>query len=152
MTGLSIRPARQGDVDQLVGLMRDFYGDDGDPFGEDESRACFRTLVSDSLWGRVFVADDGDSLAGYAALTFGFSMEFGGRDAFIDDLYVAATHRGKGLGRALIGACEQACVDAGVRALHLAVRPGNPAAALYRRVGFRERQHRLMTKRIAAPE
>ncbi len=94
------------------------------------------------------MADEGGALVGYVALTFGFSMEFGGRDAFIDDLYVVDSHRAQGIGRALIAACENTCKEAGVRALHLAVRPSNPAASLYRRLGFREQEHRLMSKRL----
>ncbi len=34
--------------------------------------------------------------AGYAALTFGFSLEVGGRDAFIDELFLIEAARGKG--------------------------------------------------------
>jgi ribosomal protein S18 acetylase RimI-like enzyme len=75
-------------------------------------------------------------------------MQYGGRDAFIDDLYVLPSHRGRGVGSALFDACERACKGLGVRALHLGVRPTNRAAALYRRLGFREQEHRLMTKSL----
>lgn len=143
-----VRGATAADVEALVVLMRDFYREDGDAFSEDESRAAFAALVATPAWGRVWVADDGGSLVGYVALTFGYSMEFGGRDAFIDDLYVVPSHRAQGVGRRLIAACEDACREVGARALHLGVRPTNPAASLYRRVGFREQEHRLMTKRL----
>jgi GNAT superfamily N-acetyltransferase len=36
---------------------------------------------------------------GYIVLAFGFSFETGGRNAFIDELYVAPEHRGKGIAR-----------------------------------------------------
>jgi GNAT superfamily N-acetyltransferase len=144
----SIRPATDGDVERLVALMETFYRDDGDPFAPAEARAAFAALVAEPSWGRVWVAANGGGIVGYAVLTFGFSMEFGGRDAFIDDLYVVASHRGRGTGRALLEACERTCRDVGVRALHLEVRASNPAAALYRRLGFRDHEHRLMTKRL----
>jgi len=145
-----IRPANVGDLDVLVALMRDFYVEEGDPFDAGASRAAFAALLADPSWGRVWLAEEAGVGIAYIALTLGFSLEFGGRDAFVDDLYVIPTHRGQGIGRALLSACEQACRELGVRALHLAVRPSNPAAVLYRRVGFRERQHRLMTKRLHA--
>jgi diamine N-acetyltransferase len=145
----SVRPATAADVERLVALMRDFYDEDGDAFNEDESRASFAALVATPAWGGVWVADEAGALVGYVALTWGFSMEFGGRDAFIDDLYVVASRRSEGIGRALIAACEAACNEVGVRALHLGVRPTNPAVSLYRRVGFREQEHRLMTKRLS---
>ena len=141
-----IRLATAEDADVLVGLMHDFYHDDGDPFDAEASRTAFTALLDEPTWGLVWLAEDGGNHIGYVALTFGYSMEFGGRDAFVDDLYVAPSHRGQGVGQALLGACEYACRELGIRAVHLAVRPANPAAALYRRVGFREREHRLMTK------
>lgn len=143
-----IRPANAGDLETLVALMRDFYREDADPFDAKESQAAFAALLAEPSWGRVWLAEHESIVVAYAVLTLGFSMEFHGRDAFIDDLYVARAHRGLGIGNALIAACEKACKDLGVRALHLEVRPTNPAASLYRRLGFRDHQHHLMTKRL----
>jgi diamine N-acetyltransferase len=145
----SIRAANAGDLETLVALMRDFYLEDADPFVEEESRTAFAALLAEPSWGRLWLAQQGTSAVGYVVLTLGFSMEFGGRDAFIDDLYVTSSHRGQGIGGALITACEQACKDLGIRALHLEVRSTNPATSLYRRLGFRDHEHRLMTKRLA---
>ena len=65
---------------------------------------------------------------GYLVVAFGYSLEFRGRDAFVDELYVAPTHRGRGLGREALRVAEPCCLEAGVRALHLEVRPGNARA------------------------
>lgn len=145
----SIRAANADDLETLVALMRDFYLEDADPFVEEESRTAFAALLAEPSWGRLWLAQLGTSAVGYVVLTLGFSMEFGGRDAFIDDLYVTSSHRGQGIGGALIAACEQACKDLGIRALHLEVRSTNPATSLYRRLGFRDHEHHLMTKRLA---
>jgi ribosomal protein S18 acetylase RimI-like enzyme len=150
MTAL-IRAASLADVDALVTLMSAFYREDGDSFDADASRAAFTALLAEPAWGRVWLAEEDGSVIAYVALTLGYSMEFGGRDAFVDDVYVVPTHRGRGVGSALLAECEQACHELGVRALHLGVRPSNRAAALYRRFGFREQQHRLMTKRLTPP-
>jgi diamine N-acetyltransferase len=143
----SIRAATVPDLETVVTMMRDFYREDGDLFLESESRTAFATLLATPSWGSVWLAQH-ETVVGYAALTLGFSLEFHGRDAFIDDLYVVPSHRGQGIGRALVAACEQACRELGVRALHLAVRPTNRAASLYQRLGFRYQEHRLMTKRL----
>jgi ribosomal protein S18 acetylase RimI-like enzyme len=144
----SVRAANTDDLATLVTLMRDFYREDGDPFFENESRAAFATLLAKPSLGRIWLAQDATLTVGYVVLTLGFSMEFLGRDAFIDDLYVVPSHRGHGIGRALIDACERTCRHLRVRALHLEVRSTNPAASLYRRLGFRDHQHHLMTKRL----
>jgi ribosomal protein S18 acetylase RimI-like enzyme len=87
--------------------------------------------------------------AGYLVLTWGYSLEFHGRDAFIDELYVAPAHRGVGVGRDAVAFAETACREHGAGAVHLEVELDNERAhGLYRRSGFAERGLRLMTKRL----
>jgi ribosomal protein S18 acetylase RimI-like enzyme len=84
---------------------------------------------------------------GYAVLLFGYSLEYRGRDAFVDDVYLAPARRGRGLGRTVLEQVESAARELGVRALHLEVERENAAAqALYRRRGFRDTERLLMTK------
>jgi ribosomal protein S18 acetylase RimI-like enzyme len=57
--------------------------------------------------------------------------------AFLYDIEVAAAHRGRGLGRALLAAGESAAREQGAAALELNVFGANPAAAdLYRTSGY----------------
>jgi GNAT superfamily N-acetyltransferase len=60
-------------------------------------------LVSDDAKGDVWIAFRDDEPAGYAVLIIRHSMEYGGPDAFIDDLYVRPAHRRQGLGREALG-------------------------------------------------
>jgi ribosomal protein S18 acetylase RimI-like enzyme len=100
-------------------------------------------------FGIAIVADEGGRIVGYLALVWGFSLEFGGRDAFLDELYVVPDRRGRGIGSALIEAAEAACVQAGAMALHLAVERSNAGACkLYRRLGFTGHDKLLLTKRV----
>jgi ribosomal protein S18 acetylase RimI-like enzyme len=87
--------------------------------------------------------------AGYAALTFGWSLEWGGRDAFMDELFVEAAQRGQGLGRAALRALMEEARALGVRALHLEVEASNPAGqALYRSEGFSGSDRQLLSRRL----
>lgn len=131
---------------------RDFFAEDRYPFNEEESRTNLALLLSDPRLGRVFVLEDGETPAGYLVLTFGFSLEFGGRNALVDELYVAPAHRGRGLGTQALVAAEELCSDLGIRAIHLVVeRYKEDAQALYRRVGFVAYERDVMTKRLATP-
>ena len=86
-------------------------------------------------------------------LSLGFSIEHGGRDGFIDDLYLVPAARGMGLGRALLAFAVGEAEKLGIRMLHLEVEPGNDRAHdLYRRNGFTESGRRLMSLRLAIPE
>jgi GNAT superfamily N-acetyltransferase len=144
------RPATPGDLEALHAMRREFYADDGSAFADGVARAALAELLAQPAWGRVWVlADDeaGGAPAGFAILAFGFSLEFHGRDAFVDELYLRAPYRGRGLGALALAALEDAAREAGVRALHLEVDPANDRAlALYDRWGFRRHARTLMTK------
>jgi ribosomal protein S18 acetylase RimI-like enzyme len=143
------RLATPSDLEAVLALHRDFFAEDGYAFREEESRGNLARLLAEPGLGRVLVMEEGEKLAGYLVLTFGFSLEFGGRDALIDELYVAPGHRGRGLGTQGIAAAEAACRELGVRTVHLVVerhKVGVPA--LYRRLGFVAPPRDVMTKRL----
>lgn len=143
------RLARTDDLPSLLRLMRAFYQDTDTPFDAEAASRALAALVADPDLGRVFLIEVAAELAGYAVLTLGFSLEFEGKDAFVDELFVAPEHRGRGLGLAAIRLLETVAAELGVMALHLEVGPDNEGAlGLYRRAGFEDRRHRLMTKRL----
>jgi diamine N-acetyltransferase len=145
----ALRPATLDDVATLVGLMRAFYAEDGHAFREDAARGALVGLLEEPAHGRVFVIEADGETAGYAAVTFGYSLEFHGRDAFLDELYVRPDKRGAGLGRVAIERATEVCRAEGIGAIHLEVGPGNDAARrLYEAAGFVDRAHHLMTRRL----
>lgn len=84
-------------------------------------------------------------------LTLGFSIENGGRDAFIDEVYLLPEQRG-GRGDEVMAFVEAAARSLGVRNLYLEVVAGNDrATALYGKRGFvdLEAGRRMMQLRIA---
>lgn len=92
---------------------------------------------------------DGERGAGYVVLTLGWSLEHRGRDAFVDELFVAPAHRGRGFAKRLLDVLEEACRGLGVNALHLEVERKNATAReLYARRGYRDRDRLLLTKRF----
>jgi ribosomal protein S18 acetylase RimI-like enzyme len=130
--------------------MAENYAEAGYPFDPVAARDCFAAIVRDPALGRAWLVGVGGEVAGYAVLTLGYSLEYRGFDAFVDDLYVVPAQRGRGLGRAALEAVEAAARELGVRALHLEVERENASAqTLYRRRGFRDNDRRLMTKRLA---
>lgn len=143
------RPAAEADLDAVLGMMRRFYAEDGYPFVEAESRRAAEELIRDPRLGRLWVAVDGARVAGYLAVTLGFSLEQRGRDAFVDELFLEPESRGRGLGREALAIAEAYCREQGVRSLHLEVEyHREQALELYRRSGFKDHGRRLMTKRI----
>src|SRR5215210_2563821 len=113
------RTAETSDADTLVEMMRDFNAHERIAFDEREVRAVLAQLLADDSHGLACLIHVGGEVAGYFVLAFGFSVEFRGRDAFIDELFVKDEFRGRGLGAAAIRFAEGLCRARGVRALHL---------------------------------
>lgn len=138
------------DAPHILEMMRDFYVQDGLVFDEAAANQALEKLLGDDSCGYVWLIYLDGEIAGYAVLTFGFSLEFHGRDAFIDEIYLMPDCRGKGVGGKAIRFLEDICRRAGVRALHLEVERANTKAqSVYRKAGFADHDRYLMTKWIA---
>jgi GNAT superfamily N-acetyltransferase len=145
------RLAEPRDVDTIVAMMRGYYAQDGYTFVDAEARAAALMLINDAHLGRLWVTCEGERVVGYVAVALGFSFEYRGREAFVDELFIAESHRGRGLGREALELAEAYCRDAGVNALHLEVeRHRSRAQELYRKRGFEDLGRYLMTKWLTA--
>jgi ribosomal protein S18 acetylase RimI-like enzyme len=134
-------------AEAILSLMEGFYAEERYPFDRDKARAALEAFLADPGLGRAWLFRDEGAAVGYFVLTLGFSLEYGGRDAFVDELFVSRSHRGKGLGRRALEVIDAACRELGVQALHLEVEKNNFAAAeLYRKLGFEDHARRLMSK------
>lgn len=132
-------------------LVEALYLDDGDiPFEQAKVERALVLLIASPDWGRVFVSESAGRAVGYAVTGIGFSLEFGGRDAFVDELFVVPDMRSRGVGSALIDCVLTFCMGVGVRALHLEVGRANTGAQkLYRRLGFVDHDRYLMTRALS---
>ncbi len=150
---VSLAPATAADLDQLFAYMQALRIDDPMPaheFADDAAvRGAMEQLVGDQAAGRVWLIQHSNEPVGYVALTFCYILEFGGRCGFVDELYVEAANRGRGVGKAALKLAMDAARGLAVRALFLEVSHENAAAeALYRSAGFDERPYRLLNRWI----
>lgn len=102
------RLAVESDADAILEFMRAYYALDGHGFDPAKARGALIGLLRDLNLGRVWIildADrlDGDAAVGYVVLCFGYSLEWLGRDAFVDEFYLREEYRGRGWGRATRG-------------------------------------------------
>jgi GNAT superfamily N-acetyltransferase len=138
------------DIGALVSLMREFYGEASYALDEDWAAASFSALLGDPSRGMAWIVKVDGEPAGHAVLTLRHSMEFGGLDAFVDDLFVRAKHRRRGLGRALLSALFDECSRRGVLAVHVETGADNVAArALYGSFGMIDRRRLLLTTTLS---
>jgi GNAT superfamily N-acetyltransferase len=89
-------------------------------------------LLDSDTYGVIWVTDELDA---YAVVTWSWSLESGGLEAILDEIYVR--HRGEGTGSALIGHLLGDCDARRVRRVFLETEAPNDAARrLYTRFGF----------------
>ena len=114
---------------------------------EDEALAAATLrLLSDPSLGAVWLIEHDGATIGHAVVTYGFDLEFGGRDSFLTELWVDPEARGRGAATAALQLLEGELRRLDVRALHLGVLPDNPARRLYERSGFVASPRVFMTR------
>jgi ribosomal protein S18 acetylase RimI-like enzyme len=109
---------------------------------------ALRRLLGDPTLGGIWLVTRDDIAIGHAVVTYGYDLEFGGRDSFLTELWIDPAERGRGAATATLALLEPELRARDVRALHLGVRPDNPAIRLYERAGFERSPRVVMTRRL----
>jgi GNAT superfamily N-acetyltransferase len=141
------REATAADLEAILPLVAEFCGHFEYRFSAAGARASLGTLLSDPKLGRLFAIETSGTVIGYMVLAFSFSLEFGGRTAFIDEFFVGPGGRGRGLGGQALDFVSEYCRGLGINAILLEAEENNPrASALYERSGYESFGRRLLTK------
>lgn len=135
------------DLIQLVPLIADFYTLENIPFDKGATLNSLEELISNPSWGYLWMIKADSDLIGYLIVTLGYSLEFKGRDAFVDEIYLTEQYRNQGIGSQVLIFAADFCKNQGVRAFHLEVaRDNERAQRVYEKLGFVKReQYFLMT-------
>jgi ribosomal protein S18 acetylase RimI-like enzyme len=146
----SLRTADPSDVPFLLACMVEFNRGEKIAWEPSTGEAPLRRLLGDPRLGRVAMVVVGGADVGYAVVTYGYDLEFGGPDAFLTEIYLTPPARERGIGRAVVKALVAELAAAGFGALHLQVRPDNVAAKrLYLSAGFEGTTRVFLSKRLA---
>jgi ribosomal protein S18 acetylase RimI-like enzyme len=144
-----LRVASADDIDALVAMMVDFNRGELIEADPRTLRPALAQLLADESLGRVWLFEAGGETLGYAVLTFGYDLEFAGRDAFVTEIYLRPGARGKGIGRVALAKMEAEARQLDAGAIHLMVRPENsPAVALYASAGYTSPPRTFLSKRL----
>jgi GNAT superfamily N-acetyltransferase len=150
MKPLSLRIARTHDAPTLLDMMEDFNRIEEINWSRERVQIALTKLLADEALGIAGIFHAAMAPHGYFVLTWGYDLEWHGRDAFLTELYLAPTYRGKGQARVLLSGIEALAREHGARALHLMVRPENkPARRLYEGSGYTAPSRVFLTKDLA---
>ena len=126
---LRIEPIAAGQVDALLPLIaayQRFYEVEG--IDDERNRAFFSRFLAPSEDGLLLGAWREGELAGYACLYWHFSSLIPAETVLMNDLYVEESHRGNGIGRALIEAAAAIARERGAHQLEWVTGPDNKTA------------------------
>ena len=147
-----MRKASRTDLELLVSMMAEFYSESPYPLNRRRAAEAFAPLLADDRLGHVWFIQSNSKDVGYVVVTLGYSMEYGGLNAFVDDFFIQPAFRGAGLGKAALAEVRNFCVNRGIRAILVETGRENAAAlAAYRRAGFADTDRLHLTLRLADP-
>lgn len=146
---ITFKPYSAEDKADVLEMMTSFNQIDGYPFDPAAGEKNLEGFTANESLGRVFLIIYENSTVGYIILAFGFSFEYNGRDAFIDELFIKEGYRNLGIGKMAMDFIESQARELGINAIHLEVEAHNEnAATLYLNKGYTSNNRKLLTKRL----
>jgi GNAT superfamily N-acetyltransferase len=131
----------------MMELLHEFYLSEHLAFDRQSAHAALLRLIEDRSLGLIYLINTNNETAGYCVVTFGYSLEFHGRFALIDEFYIREAFRGLGIGAAALHFLEDQCWQLRISAIRLEVDHSNAGARrLNERSGFARHDRDLMTK------
>lgn len=130
-----ITRATATDLEALIDLSRSYCELDRHTLDVAKTRAGLGPLLESDRYGVVWLIGPESDPLGYAVVTWGWSVEGGGPEALLDEIYVH--DRGRGLGSAAVVAILDDCRKRGMIRVFLETESHNERARrLYTRLGF----------------
>ncbi len=120
--------ARPEDLERLTALVKGFDDEAGLIRDEDQRNAALAPLLDGIPHGAIYLIGPARAPMGYIVVSFGWSLERGGLEGRIDQIYLRRAVRRRGIATEVLTSLPAALADAGVKALHLQVDRGNEAA------------------------
>ena len=135
-TALLIRPARRGDDQALLALVRALNEYQGDPVEHFDQHKLYRDVFGPDASLKAFVAERDGALIGYTFFHDGYETAYAQRGVYLCDLYVVPEAQGEGVGRALVAAVAATAKAADRTFLWWVVKDWNAAArGFYKALG-----------------
>ena len=134
------------DVDALLRMMKTFCQLFIYPFDQPLRQKLIQQLLENPSLGSLWLIEPENQPVGYVVLTYGFALEFGGKTALVDELFIEEAQRGAGLGRRALHSIQQLAEPLGTSTILLQTEKYNTRAKqLYESVGFVDQERSTLT-------
>ncbi|RPI69086.1 MAG: GNAT family N-acetyltransferase [Ignavibacteriales bacterium] len=143
------KEARIEDLENLLTLVYKFYEIGPADVLAEKLKTSVIELIANPQYGKAWLISVDNYIAGYIVLTFGFSIEYNGRDALVDEFFIDELYRGKGIGKKALEFVTEYSKNNGINSIHLEVKEKhNKTKKLYEREGFIKHNSLFMTKKL----
>ncbi len=132
---------------RLEPMVAAFHGEMGYDSTDEHRRGAILPLLDGSPYGAVYLIGPERAPVGYLVVTFSWSVEFGGMEALLDEIWIRPAVRGRGMAAEAVEALLKALRPAGIVAMSLEAEHGGKAARLYSRMRFTARERYMMMSR-----
>ena len=138
------------DIARLLPLVAAFHTEVGIERSDELRARALTPLLEGIPHGVAYLFGLQKAPIGYVVISFGWSVELGGMDGYVDEIYIRPGVRGRGIGSEMLLKLPKALAEVGLCALHLEVsRDNTRARALYEKLHFKARdQYMLMTREM----
>lgn len=144
--------AKPDHAERLLRLVGDFHAEKGIDLAEEQRLEAILPLLEGSPHGAIYLAGPVRAPVGYVAISFGWSLELGGLDGTIDEIYIRPAVRGRGIGAEILAALPRTLARAGLRAVHLRIDRTDPRARKrYEKLHFIARDECLLMTQVLHP-
>ena len=145
----TFKPLEIADIEVITQMMQNFYAIDNYPMDIEVAKTLFQEFITHEHLGKSWLIYSENEIVGYIILTFIFSFEYGGKIAFVDELFIKETARGKGFGKEAIQFIQQEVPKLSLKLLYLEVEPHNEnAQKLYLAHDFELHNRKLMKYKV----
>lgn len=149
LTDINFQEAKMADIDKLSAMMLKFNENENYSFDIQTGMKNLQQVFTNQDLGKIWLILHQNALIGYVALMYGFSFEYKGRDAFIDEIYLIPKFQGLGIGSKVMQYVIEQASALKIMALHLEVEEtNNRAIHIYTKHGFEQNSRLLLTRII----
>jgi GNAT superfamily N-acetyltransferase len=133
--GERVRRSTRADLSELLELIREFNVVDHHAHDDARVRESLIPLLDSDEFGQVWQISTPEGARGYCVIAWGYSLESGGRECIVDEIFV--TDRSRGLGAQLLERALKGASSAGVKVAFLETEAHNERVrSFYQRQGF----------------
>ncbi len=148
MNQVLIRAAESKDIPALIELLRVLFSIEADfSFDEEKQRRGLELMLEDVRERCVFVAQIDHQVVGMCSVQTLISTAQGAPKGWIEDVCVNEKSRGCGIGKMLLKAVDNWCLERGMRRLQILCDTQNePAMKFYQHLGWQATQLQCLVR------